>query len=51
MLEMIGDDDLRRRCGAAAVETAKNYTMAAIGPKWEGLLEELWAERRAAAGA
>jgi len=51
MIEMIADDDLRRRCGAAAVETAKDYTMAAIGPRWEGLLQELWADRRAAAGA
>jgi glycosyltransferase involved in cell wall biosynthesis len=47
MLEMIEDDELRRRCGAAAVETAKGYTMDAIGPKWDGLLRELWEERKA----
>ncbi len=41
MLEMVGDEELRRRCGAAALETARDYTMAAIGPKWDEMLQEL----------
>lgn len=45
--EMMGDEELRRRCGAAAVGTAAQYTMAAIGPRWEALLAELDAERAA----
>jgi glycosyltransferase involved in cell wall biosynthesis len=49
MLEIIADDDLRRRCGEAAVATAADYTMAAIGPRWEALFHELWAARSAAA--
>lgn len=48
MLEMVEDGELRRRCGAAAVETARAYTMAAIGPVWEELIRELWEDRRAA---
>lgn len=47
MLEMVEDDELRRRCAAAAVETARDYTMAAIGPRWEELLHELWDARAA----
>jgi glycosyltransferase involved in cell wall biosynthesis len=39
--EMIEDDELRRRCAAAAVETAHDYTMEAIGPRWVELLDEL----------
>lgn len=46
ILELIEDEDLRRRCGAAAVETARNYTMEAIGPKWEALLGELAQARK-----
>jgi glycosyltransferase involved in cell wall biosynthesis len=41
MMEMIEDEELRRRCGAAAVDTAGDYTMAAIGPKWDAMLQEL----------
>jgi glycosyltransferase involved in cell wall biosynthesis len=39
--EMLSDEDLRRRCGAAALETARGYTMAAIGPKWDEMLQAL----------
>jgi glycosyltransferase involved in cell wall biosynthesis len=46
LLEMIEDDDLRHACGPAAVETARGYTMEAVGPMWDRLLGELAAERR-----
>lgn len=42
--ELIDDEGLRRRCGEAAAETARHYTMDAIGPRWEALLAELTAE-------
>ena len=45
LLEMVGDEELRRRSGAAAVETAADYTMAAIGPKWDEMLQELVREK------
>jgi glycosyltransferase involved in cell wall biosynthesis len=43
--EMIEDEGLRRRCAAAAIETAHDYTMDAIGPRWAELLTELRAAR------
>jgi glycosyltransferase involved in cell wall biosynthesis len=43
--EMMDDEELRRRCGAAAVETARRYGMERIGPQWDALLEALRAER------
>jgi glycosyltransferase involved in cell wall biosynthesis len=49
IVEMIDDDELRRRCGAAAAETALGYRMEAVGPRWEALMRELWAERGTAA--
>jgi glycosyltransferase involved in cell wall biosynthesis len=39
--EMVEDEDLRRRTAAAAVETAQQYTIEAIGPLWLALLDEL----------
>jgi glycosyltransferase involved in cell wall biosynthesis len=42
---MIEDEELRRRCAAAAITTAEAYTMEAVGPRWETLLDELWRER------
>jgi glycosyltransferase involved in cell wall biosynthesis len=39
--ELMSDRELRRRCGAAAVETAREYTMAAVGPEWDALLRSL----------
>jgi glycosyltransferase involved in cell wall biosynthesis len=45
MLELIEDAGLRRRCAAAAVQTAREYTMERVGPQWEALLRDLWEER------
>jgi glycosyltransferase involved in cell wall biosynthesis len=41
MLELIADEDLRRRMGAAAARTATAYTIDAIGPRWSQLLDSL----------
>jgi glycosyltransferase involved in cell wall biosynthesis len=41
LMEMVSDEALRRRCGDAAVETAEQYTMAAIGPKWDEMMQAL----------
>ena len=41
LLELIQDDELRHRCGPAAAETAKQYTIDAIGPRWEALFRDL----------
>jgi glycosyltransferase involved in cell wall biosynthesis len=38
--EMIEDEELRRRCAAAARETAADYSMELIGPRWEETLEK-----------
>jgi glycosyltransferase involved in cell wall biosynthesis len=43
--EVIDDPDLRRRTGTAAIETAQEFTMQAIGPQWEALFRELSAAR------
>jgi glycosyltransferase involved in cell wall biosynthesis len=45
LLEMIEDDELRRRCAAGAIESARDYTMDAVGPRWDALLAELRAAR------
>ena len=45
LMEMVSDEDLRRRCGYAAVETAEGYTMAAIGPRWDEMMRTLLARR------
>jgi glycosyltransferase involved in cell wall biosynthesis len=50
MIEMIEDDALRERCAAAAVETARGYRMAAVGPRWEELMRELWESRSSHSG-
>ena len=39
--EIVEDEELRRRMAAAAVETAEQYTIEAIGPRWVELLEGL----------
>ena len=44
-MEMVDDEELRRRCGDAAVETAERFTMAAIGPKWDEMMQALLQER------
>ena len=41
LLALIEDEELRRRCGAAAAVTARDYTIEAIGPRWEALFREL----------
>jgi glycosyltransferase involved in cell wall biosynthesis len=43
--EMIEDEELRQRCAAGAVETARDYSMDVVGPQWEALLREAWAAR------
>jgi glycosyltransferase involved in cell wall biosynthesis len=45
LLEMVSDEDLRRRCGDAAVETAERFTMAAIGPRWDEMMQALLQQR------
>jgi glycosyltransferase involved in cell wall biosynthesis len=45
LMEMVEDEDLRRRCGAAAVETARGYTMSAVGPRWDEMLQQLSQQR------
>jgi glycosyltransferase involved in cell wall biosynthesis len=39
--EIVEDEELRRRMASAAIETAEEYTIEAIGPQWEELLEAL----------
>jgi len=41
LTRMIGDDELRRRCGAAAIATGESFKMDVIGPMWEQLFDEL----------
>jgi glycosyltransferase involved in cell wall biosynthesis len=43
--ELIEDEGLRRRCGAAAVATARGYTIDVVGARWDALLDRLWRER------
>jgi glycosyltransferase involved in cell wall biosynthesis len=50
MLELVDDEELRRRCAAAAVETARGFTMDQVGPMWEALLRDLWEDRAASCG-
>jgi glycosyltransferase involved in cell wall biosynthesis len=39
--ELIEDESLRRRVGPAAIQTARDYTIEAVGPRWEALFDEL----------
>ncbi len=45
LLELVEDEELRRRCGRAAAVTAQRWAMPAIGPRWDALLAELAAAR------
>jgi glycosyltransferase involved in cell wall biosynthesis len=41
MAEAMDDRALRGRLGAAAARTAQRYTIEAVGPQWDALLEQL----------
>ena len=45
MLELIEDEEKRRRYGAAALEKARRYDIGAIAAEWEQLLGEVPARR------
>lgn len=44
IVELIEDEELRARVAAGAVETARDYSMAAVGPVWEELLRAVRTE-------
>jgi glycosyltransferase involved in cell wall biosynthesis len=44
MLQLVEDQELRRRLGAAALQTAARYDVEAVGRQWDELLSELLAE-------
>ena len=41
LLELMGDEDARRRMGAAARKTAARYDLATVGAQWDQLLDAL----------
>jgi glycosyltransferase involved in cell wall biosynthesis len=44
--EMMGDEELRRRCAAGAIETARGYSMDELGAQWETTLEQAWQRKQ-----
>jgi glycosyltransferase involved in cell wall biosynthesis len=46
MLQLVGDDDVRRRMGLAAHASAKEYEIEAIAARWEALFTQLVERRR-----
>jgi glycosyltransferase involved in cell wall biosynthesis len=44
LLQVVEDEELRRRMGAAALRTAARYDVEAVGRQWDRLLSELLAE-------
>ncbi len=45
LLDLVEDEDARRRLGAAAVTTAAGYDADAVGRQWNDLLDRLLSER------
>jgi glycosyltransferase involved in cell wall biosynthesis len=45
MLELIRDEDKRRRMGAAAIDRVQEYSLERVGRKWDELMAELTGER------
>jgi glycosyltransferase involved in cell wall biosynthesis len=41
IVELIDDEDLRRRCSEGALRTAQRYSLDAIGARWEALITQL----------
>jgi glycosyltransferase involved in cell wall biosynthesis len=41
LLELMGDEDARRRMGAAALRTAQRYDLGTVGAQWDELLGAL----------
>jgi glycosyltransferase involved in cell wall biosynthesis len=41
LARMIGDEELRRRCGTAAAVTGRDFKMDVIGPMWDELFTRL----------
>jgi glycosyltransferase involved in cell wall biosynthesis len=44
--EMMADEELRRRCGEGAIETARGYSMDQLGAQWETALEQAWQRKQ-----
>ena len=50
IIEVIEDEDLRRRLGEAGRAAARRFEMASIGPRWDALLAAAAVPGRAASG-